>query len=233
MEKEKDIETITKFDKIKTKTIEIFKGFGTILLYILTANIAAYFLGEYYKSNNQFIAEASQLCTYLILLIVLFIFYHKRLIKDFKEFKKDNINVAFRNWLIGLGVMIISNLIITMIVGNIAANESANRELLTNYPISNIITMVFVGPLIEEITFRASFQKGFDKWYTFALFTGLIFGAAHILTDFSLLGLLFIIPYGALGFFFGKAMYETNNIYTSTLAHVIHNGMCVLLILLF
>jgi len=35
--------------------------------------------------------------------------------------------------------------------------------------------------------------------------------------------ILFIIPYGSLGFFFAKAYYDTNNIYTSYLAHFFHN----------
>jgi len=128
--------------------------------------------------------------------------------------------------------MMICNILIQSITGDIAANESANRELLTNFPISNIITMVFIGPLIEEITFRASFKKAFTKWYTFSLVTAIIFASFHLLAGSSLSEILYIIPYGALGFFFAKAFYETDNIYTSFIAHMVHNGICVCLIML-
>ncbi len=217
---------------MKTKILEFLKGIGTIGLYILLTILGAFLFSKYYYSANKVIATFAQLGTYIIMLLGLCLVYHKRLIEDFKKFKKDNINIALRNWIMGLGVMMISNLIITFFVKDIAANESANRELLFSYPISNIISMVLIGPMIEEITFRASFQKAFKKWYTFALTTGIIFGLAHI-AKFNLLEFLFIIPYGALGFFFAKALYETDNIYTSFIAHMTHNLLCVILILLF
>ena len=217
---------------MKTKILEFLKGIGTIGLYILLTILGAFLFSKYYYSANKVIATFAQLGTYIIMLLGLCLVYHKRLIEDFKKFKKDNINIALRNWIMGLGVMMISNLIITFFVKDIAANESANRELLFSYPISNIISMVLIGPIIEEITFRASFQKAFKKWYTFALTTGIIFGLAHI-AKFNLLEFLFIIPYGALGFFFAKALYETDNIYTSFIAHMTHNLLCVILILLF
>jgi len=219
-------------EKKESPLLEFFKGIGTILLYILFAIIGGILFGKYYDSPNMMVATLSQLGTYLIMLIGLGIIYHKRLIKDAKNFKKEYVNVALKNWIMGLGIMMISNIIISMFVHNIAANESANRELLNSYPISNILTMILIGPMIEEITFRASFKKAFKKWYTFALTTGLIFGLAHI-AEFNLLEFLFIIPYGALGFFFAKAFYETDNIYTSFIAHMIHNAICVMMIILF
>lgn len=214
---------------MKEKAIEFFRGIGTIILYFIVAIICGIFLEKYYHSSNKLIGTLSQLALYIILLTVMAIVYHKRLINDAKNFKKEYVNVAMKNWIIGLGVMVISNLIITTFVKNIATNEALNRELLLDYPISNIISMIFLAPLIEEITFRASFKNAFQKWYIFALVTALIFGFMHI-AKFTLLELLFIIPYGALGFFFAKAFYETDNIYTSYLAHMLHNALCVVLI---
>lgn len=218
--------------KITDKIIEFLKGIGTIFLYFSLVLIGGSIFGSFYDSSNKIIAGLSQLGTYTILLLGLCFVYHKRLIKDFKNFKKDNINIALKNWLCGLGIMLISNIFISFIVGDIAANETANRNLLNELPITNMITMIIIGPLVEEITFRASFKNAFTKWYTFAITTGLLFGLAHI-AKFELLELLFIIPYGALGFFFAKAMFETDNIYTSYFAHFIHNALCILLIILF
>ena len=44
----------------------------------------------------------------------------------------------------------------------------------------------------------------------------------------SLIEILYIIPYGALGFFFAKAFYETDNIFSSISVHMIHNTIAVL-----
>lgn len=215
----------------KCKVTAIFKGFGSIILYLLVLSLMSASLNGYIKSENKMIAELAILSTYLISFLVLGIIYHKVLIKDLEKFKKENVKIAFKNWILGFGFMVISNIFITTFLGNIPENEALNREFLISYPISNIISMVIIGPLIEEITFRYAFKKGFNKWYTFALFTGLVFGLAHI-AKFELLEFLFVIPYGALGFFFAKAMYETDNIYTSFIAHAIHNFLCVTTILL-
>ncbi|MCI9281227.1 MAG: CPBP family intramembrane metalloprotease [Bacilli bacterium] len=231
-EKTKEVIEVINKEEYPNKTVEFFKGIGTILLYFIFALIGGIIFGNYYESSNKLIAGLSQLGTYLIMLAGFCLIYRKRLIEDFKNFQKDNINIALKNWLCGLGIMFISNLIISFIVKDIAVNESANRELLNNLPITNMITMIIIGPLIEEIAFRASFKKAFTKWYTFAIVTGFLFGLAHI-AEYTLLELLFIIPYGALGFFFAKAFYETNNIYTSYIAHALHNALCILLIMLY
>lgn len=217
------------------KTLEFFKGLGTILVYFVVTLICSYLFQDYYYHNNFVVATIFQILVYLILFLVLALIYHKRLIHDLKEFKKEYVFIAFKNWMIGLGAMFIANIVISSFGGGLAANEEANRNLLAMYPISSFISMVFLGPIIEEITFRASFKKAFSKWYTFAIVTSLLFGAAHIQTFFvtyDFMELLYLIPYSALGFFFAKAFYETDNIYTSYLAHLFHNGMCVILLLL-
>ena len=216
---------------MEKKFLAFLKGTGTIIIYLLTATLCGIIFGKYYYHQNQIISTIFQLLLYLILLLVLGLIYHKRLINDFKNFKKEYVNVALKNWLIGYGVMIILNIIASFFVKDTATNEAINRNLIANYPLSSFISMVILAPLIEEITFRASFKNAFSKWYTFAITTGLIFGFAHV-ASLNWQELLFLLPYSSLGFFFAKAFYETDNIYTSYLAHVFHNGLCVILLLL-
>lgn len=222
-------------DQIEVKIWEFLKGLGTILLYFVISMTVSSLLVDYYYHQNIIIATLVQILVYVILLLILGAIYHKRLWHDFKNFKKEYVGIAIKNWIIGLGAMLICNIIISSIAGGLATNEEANRNLIALYPVSSLITMVFIGPLVEEITFRASFKKAFSKWYTFAIVTSLLFGAAHIQSFFvnkDWLELLYLIPYSSLGFFFAKAFYETDNIFTSYLAHMIHNGMCVILIIL-
>ena len=116
--KEKTREVIEAINKEKdsNKTIEFFKGIGTIILYFIFALIGGIIFGNYYESSNKLIAGLSQLGTYLIMFAGFCLIYRKRLIEDFKNFKKDNINIALKNWLCGLGIMFISNMIISFIV---------------------------------------------------------------------------------------------------------------------
>ena len=222
-------------DILENKVLGVLKGIGTIILYFIVSLFCSYLFRNYILSDNIFVASLFQVLTYVILLLIIGGIYHKRLIHDFKNSKKEYVGIALKNWIIGLGAMFIANIIISSIAGGIASNEEANRTLLGNYPVSSFISMVFLGPLVEEITFRASFKSAFSKWYIFALVTALLFGSAHIssfITTKDVLELLYLIPYSTLGFFFAKAFYETDNIYTSYFAHMFHNALCVILLLL-
>ena len=222
-------------DILENKVLGVLKGIGTIILYFIVSLFCSYLFRNYILSDNIFVASLFQVLTYVILLLIIGGIYHKRLIHDFKNFKKEYVGIALKNWIIGLGAMFIANIIISSIAGGIASNEEANRTLLGNYPVSSFISMVFLGPLVEEITFRASFKSTFSKWYIFALVTALLFGSAHIssfITTKDFLELLYLIPYSTLGFFFAKAYYETDNIFTSYLSHVFHNGLCVILLII-
>ena len=65
-------------------------------------------------SNSIILSTFSNIC----LLIILIIIYRRELIKEFKLFKKnllENLDTGIKYWLIGLLVMMISNIIITYI----------------------------------------------------------------------------------------------------------------------
>lgn len=219
------------------KLIEFLKGIGTIFLYYILADLGSLLFSPFLQSSHKLMISLAMLGTYFVILLGLCFIYRKRLLNDFKNFKKENIYIAFKNWLCGLLIMMISNIIISFIIRGIATNESANRDLLKVLPLTSSIIMIFIAPLLEEITFRAAFKKAFDKWYLYCLVTGSFFGFAHIIasftTGFNPLELLYIIPYGAMGFFFAKAFYDTDNIYTSFLAHCFHNFIQILLLSLF
>lgn len=222
-----------------TKILEFLKGIGTIFLFIIFQLIGEILFGTFAESSNKVVSTLAELGSYSIVVIGMSLVYYKTLKKDFKNFKKEYVSTAMKNWVIGLAVMYAINIVLVMLSGGLAANEESNREILLSSPISNILYMVFMGPLVEELTFRASFKKAFTKWYTFAAVTGFIFGFVHIIAaipdiiDGDWIQLLYIFSYGALGFFFGKAYFETDNIFTSFIAHMTHNAMCILLILLF
>ena len=112
--------------------------------------------------------------------------------------------------------MVISNLIINIILfdGGIATNEANNRELLTTMAIYAIPSMVIFAPICEELIFKKSFTKTFSNKYQFTIFTGVLFGSAHLISGgLTLQNLLYIIPYSSLGIVFSYMYIKSNNIF--------------------
>ena len=59
--------------------------------------------------------------------------------------------------------------------------------------------------------------------------SGLLFGLVHVIGADNPLEYLLIIPYGALGMMFAKTINETDNVYSTILLHMLHNGCLTLL----
>lgn len=175
----------------------------------------------------------------LFIVIIFILMFKNELILDLKDFKKNYkkyIKFGIKCWLIGLLIMIFSNFIINMVIKSgteIAGNEEAVRKLILSSPILGIISSAFLAPISEEITFRFAFRKVFNRMIPFALTSTLVFAGLHVLTDFnSLLDLLYLIPYGSLGFAFAIAYFKTNNIFTTIFLHILHNSITFGLIII-
>lgn len=229
---------------------QFFKGMlytltlGMLYLVICPA-ILALILKDFLLSDNFWISNIAYLILYLITFGIIFLIIRKEIIKQFKEFlkkPKEIINKGLSCWGYGLLVMIVSNLFISSFVNNISVNEQMARESLFEFPIYAIPVTILIGPFLEEIIFRFALRKSFNKKTVYALTSAFIFGLLHVLTaidEYTIANLLnhwkeflFIIPYGSLGYFFAKAYYETDNIFSSIIPHVLHNSLSVALVLL-
>ena len=171
----------------------------------------------------------------IILATFLFFFYRKDLKNDFKEFMDkvgDFTDIAFKNWLLGYMLMVVSNfLIMTLSPLEIAENEQSVITLISISPVISFIFAAFVGPFVEEMIFRKAFKDAIVSKWAFILISGIVFGALHVIDSItSFYDLLYIIPYSCLGIFFAKAYYDTNNIFSSISMHVFHNFMTIMLL---
>lgn len=199
--------------------------FQLIPIYILDLNIN--------KITN---AEKVILSTFsnIILLIILFLIFKKELINEWKVFNKNrlkNLDTGLKYWLLGLGIMMISNTIINFILQlGQAANEQAVQQMISSLPWLMFINAGFIAPIIEEIIFRKSFKKAFINNWLYVFTSAIVFGSLHVITIMSSpLELLYIIPYGALGAAFAISYVKTKNIYTSIAFHIFHNSLLILL----
>lgn len=170
----------------------------------------------------------------IIVLFILFFVYRKELVKDFKKFKDnlvENIDVGVRYWMIGLIIMMISNIIINYLFkAGGANNEQAVQSMIKTLPWLMLIDAGFIAPINEEIVFRKTLKDIFTNKWIFVILSFLLFGGVHVLGSAKdALDYLYIIPYGALGGAFALAYYETDTVFTSISMHMFHNIVLTLL----
>lgn len=185
-------------------------------------------------------------CELFILSIILLLFKDKikRDIQDMKQNYQQYFKNSFKYYLYGLGIMMVSNLVLSFLTGGIAGNEEAIRSILGNHPIYMWISGVLIAPLMEELLFRQAIRFLFKNKWAFILISGFIFGGLHVIGTIeetntvleNIYNFLYIIPYSALGLVFAYMLDKYDNIFVSTGYHFMHNGVALslqILILLF
>ena len=227
-------------DSLKNRLKGILEAVIVFFSYLILPSIIIIIVRKIFEIEDLMLCED---LTYLIYLIPLCLYYRKTFIEDAKTFKKDNYRIMVKYYLIGIGIMIISNLIINFVIfdGGIAENESLNRELLGSKPILGLILAGLLAPLLEELTFRRGFKNICDNKWIYVLITSFIFAFLHVSTGLFVISetgeayidwiqLVYLIPYGAVGMAFALTYKETDNFYSNLLMHMIHNTATLLLI---
>ena len=226
-------------DTLKEKTVYILKGIIVMLLFFNSNYIKLFFatiLNIKIKNISNLNYLILTILSNIVLSFIFYLIYRKELKKDFNTFK-GNFNKCFdsglKYWLIGLSIMVIANILIAMFTPlSNSTNEKSVQSLIPTSPALMFIAAGIFAPIIEEITFRKTFQTIFKNKWTFALISFLVFGYIHVMNSNNPLELLYIVPYGSLGLVFALTDYETNTVFTSIMMHMIHNSMLIILSLL-
>lgn len=230
--------------ELKERFISIITGLSVMFIYF----ILPYFQGLPFAIMNVNVdtipltSKIIYLMAFSILTMALIVLiYNKKIIKDYKDMKKNNIkyfNKYIKYWLIGLFIMMTSNLIVNLLINNnLPSNEQAIRDTFNISPIYIFFQAVIYAPIVEELVFRLSIKKIFSNKWVFVILSGLIFGSMHVFGDFNnLTDLLYIIPYSAPGIVFALMLKDSENILIPISFHLLHNGILIslqFLILLF
>lgn len=228
----------------KIKEFISWKGLILAIIIFLLFYFSAYFqlipislfnldIKNITESQNVMLSAFSN----VILLLILFLIFRKDIIKEWKKFKNnllENIDIGIKYWLVGLAIMMVSNIIINigMNLGQ-ATNEQAVQKMISAIPWLMFINAGIIAPCVEELVFRKSFRKAFPNKWIYILMSALIFGSLHVLPSMtSPLELLYIIPYGSLGGAFAYIYQKTETIFTPIAMHMFHNSILVLLSIL-
>ena len=169
---------------IEKKIFTILKVF---ILLVLLLMFKQTFI-SYFPNNLSTISKVILfVISDLIVLAILFIVYRKTLIKDFKNYFKDflnNFEQSFKYYLVGLIIMIISNLIIVVFINNkIASNEESVRSLIDILPLYMIFSVSIFAPLTEELIFRKGIREIFNNKYLYIIISGIFFASMHVTSE--------------------------------------------------
>lgn len=207
---------------------------GQICLYVFLSILFINFIEKLNIEDSTLLNIDLIFADVLIMSILIFI-NRKDMKKDLKNIRtkkgSEKIVESIKIWLVGCALMIISNTFINIIVGSMATNEAANEALLIDKFSYSIISMILLAPICEEILFRYLPRKFINNNIIYILFSGVLFGFAHVFTTNGS-QLLYIIPYAILGIAFARIYQKYNNIFCSITTHVLHNLLCILLIVL-
>ncbi len=220
---------------MKEKTINVVKCiFLFLLFFTISAIPVLIFRIDINKFNDLDKVIYSLSCSLLFLSIIM-LCYRKTLVKDFKPYFKNfgkNFENSFKYYLVGVGVMIFSNLIITLLFqGDLSTNETTVRSYINASPLLMAIDISFYAPLAEELLFRKSVRDVVKNKWLYIFISGFIFGGMHVIGTEGLIGLLYLIPYCSLGFTFAYIYAKTDNIYSSIMLHFMHNTLTLILLL--
>ncbi len=171
----------------------------------------------------------------IVYICIVFLIYREDLVNEgrrFKEHFKEHIKTGLKYYIAGILAMMFFNIVISLVIKDVSANESAVRELLFSSPIITMISISIMAPLSEEFLFRKSLSTLTKNKWVFAIISGLLFGGAHLIAgDFQLINLLYLLPYGSLGIVFALMDAETKSTWTSVTMHAIHNTITGIMLL--
>lgn len=214
------------------KTISVFAYY---ILFSLIIYVPFFIFNIDINKLSDFQLYLYTAITQVILIISLLFIYRKDMKVYFNDFKKNGktyLKKGIKYWMVGLAIMIITNLLISMASPiKLPENEQSIRKILEVVPLFIAFAAVIEAPIVEELLFRKSLFDIFNNKKIFIVVSGLLFGAFHIIgSATSLYSWLYIIPYAALGMSFAYAYVKTNNVITSVCLHALHNFITMLIL---
>lgn len=224
----------------KKRIINISKFILVFLLYLMLNMYVPLLFIKDLNSNNQLLINTALITSSLIIMVIFMFIYHNTIVKDAYKINKKVLKEGAFNWVTGLVLMLLINVVLSFIGGTLVDNEAQNREIIRDYFPYAVFSMCIYAPIVEELIFRRGLRPIFKNKYFYILTSGLIFALAHLIneivaylnTGVFTTSLLYVFPYMALGSYFALSYYDTKNIYSSVIFHSIHNIMAIIFNLL-
>lgn len=210
------------------------KDFLPILLYIIIFFGIQLLFGIYLGFTQEIGSKVSDktlsiinILSYFAIFLTLTIIYYNKLIQDIKRINKKDITYI----VISAVVLIVLNFIISNLFVSLNVemeNQDTVVNLLNNYKLLTIISIVLFAPVTEEIVYRYSLSTLFKNKALFIIISSVIFGAMHGL---GIVTILYVLMGIILAFCYLKM---DKNIISSIIIHILNNisGVLTMMILI-
>ena len=200
---------------------DVFKSMFLILFFMIIMFLLPKF---------NFFDKIPNIIVYISLFVTILIINFNYYKKDFKVFIK-NINTylpfILKRYAIMLGIMVLVAIPITYLnSGKVSSNQEILNSMFTKTPLLTALLSCIYAPCVEESIFRLNISKIINNKIIFILFSGILFGALHVIDKYTnIYDLLYIFSYSTLGICLAKAYKDTNNIFVSMSMHFIQNTL--------
>ena len=213
----------------KLESATLVNKYAALILFIFSM-LLLFVIPNYINLKYGFII-------YIVLLIGTIIVFGRQMLHDFKIFKeyfREYNILILKTWGKALVTIIIINLIIQIFTNESSATNQKNlQEMFNTLPIAVAALSIIYAPIVEESLFRGVIRKFINNKYLYIIFSGVLFGALHVIDDFQTVQeLLYIFVYSALGMYLASLYYKTNNICTNMYMHFLQNTLSVVGMLL-
>ena len=220
----------------ENKNSYIIKGLSVIFIYFFFSFFQSLPLTLLHINVNtmpKYIKILYSLSIELVMASLIYFIFKQEFKKAFQDIKKNHLkyfNDNLKYYILGIAIMIISNILINLLGGGLSNNETAVRNEFASYPIYTFISAALLAPFVEESVFRLSYRAIFKNDFLFITISSLIFGLLHLLTTpITKLFPLYLLAYSSCGFAFSYMLIKTNNIFVTIGFHFMHNGLTLTL----
>ena len=229
--------TVQALEKIEAYIKKALLGISVLLVYFLLPQIQGIFFEIFGTPITNLPTSIkiiySLIYDILIMTIIILIFY-KSLKVEFKDFLTNHKNYYkdyFKYYLIGIIIMMFSNVFIAFVShGSTAGNQEAINDLFKISPLYVYFASVIFAPVVEELVFRKAIRNIIPNRILFIIVSGVVFGGLHVIGNIEAwYDFLYLIPYSVPGIIFAYILYITNNIFVSMGLHFMHNGILIAL----
>ena len=208
------------------------KGIAVIFIYFFFSifqTIPFALLHINYAELPSYIQIIYSLSVELLMISIIFLIFDKEFKAAWQDVKKNHLtyfNQNLKYYIIGVVVMMASNMLINLLGGGMSTNETTIRNEFNFYPIYTFISAVILAPLLEETVFRLGFRSLIQNDFLFITISSLVFGGLHLIgTPINELFPLYLLSYCSCGISFAYMLKKTNNIFVSIGFHFMHNGL--------
>ncbi len=226
---------ITPLEKTYRSKKEIIQGILAIISYVVLYVVLRGALNHFFPDllADKTISCLIDLLIDIIVLIIVLAIYKEELLNGIKAVKSEFTyyrRFIRRRFIITLLITMLANIVRLIIT---KSTTSENQFALFELPIWYLFPVAVIwAPIVEESIFRGSLKRIIPNKYVFIIFSGLLFGVVHAISEASLFDIVITsIPYCVMGLSFAMAYEKSNNIITNIAMHSLNNFLAIVLLI--